>query len=525
MKLAPIEKVFLFVAFVFFLLFSLWNIESPGLHYDEALFINAANGKIDNAYVHSQVLGIPVMIMSYIGALKSLIYIPIFGLFGVNYYSIRIPVILISLCAIIAVFFFVKKELSEKVAHWTAILLLLSPLVQMFARLDIGPTGISFLLQSLTLLVFAQFLGTKKKYNLVLIAILLSIGVWNKIHFIWFVNAFLVGVLFVYGKSLLMSDPVQKHLKPKELQSIILRSITKNLFFIIPFILPYLVFALIIIKWGSSIGSVPVNGEFLSLLLTKFLNLLGTISGAGFADHSIISIPVWISAIAICIALGVHFFAYVFKAQRPLPRIITFLWVIIAVILVQILITTQAVSIWHTFALFPMLVIVFASAIVQISARIQSAKVGYFFKGVIAIFFITQAAISAFVLQGYDHPTLRTWSNTISQLSEYTRKSNAKVAVIDWGIANQLRAFDPTPDKYTEIFWNITTTQDAENNINTFMNTCQSQCLFVTYDNGEDYIMTQGLKSVIQSRNLEISESYFLDGNRKQYIVYEVSNK
>src|SRR5438128_4307757 len=50
----------------------LW-ISRPGLQYDETLFVNAAlGGRHDyRAFIYDRLLGVPTMLMPYIGALKA----------------------------------------------------------------------------------------------------------------------------------------------------------------------------------------------------------------------------------------------------------------------------------------------------------------------------------------------------------------------------------------------------------------------------------------------------------------------
>ena len=80
---------------IYFLL-TLLKINSPGVQYDEILFDNAALGMIDNSFVVLKIGKFPIMLMSYIGALKAYLYYPIFNVLGVSVYSIRIPMIIIG---------------------------------------------------------------------------------------------------------------------------------------------------------------------------------------------------------------------------------------------------------------------------------------------------------------------------------------------------------------------------------------------------------------------------------------------
>ena len=72
------------------------HLRFPGLYYDECIFVNAALGGINDGFVDFRILNIPVMIMPYIGALKSYLYFPVFKAFVVSPESIRLPILLLS---------------------------------------------------------------------------------------------------------------------------------------------------------------------------------------------------------------------------------------------------------------------------------------------------------------------------------------------------------------------------------------------------------------------------------------------
>ena len=73
-------------------------IDIPGLQYDEILFVNAATGEPTNGlFVGRRILGVPVNVMPYMGALKAYLYYPVFKVLGVSPAPIRWPIIILSL--------------------------------------------------------------------------------------------------------------------------------------------------------------------------------------------------------------------------------------------------------------------------------------------------------------------------------------------------------------------------------------------------------------------------------------------
>src|SRR5207249_11452409 len=66
-----------------FIFLAAYRIELPGLYYDELAFVNAAQGAPDNTFIYMRLGPVPLLVFSFIVALKVWIYPPIFGLFGV----------------------------------------------------------------------------------------------------------------------------------------------------------------------------------------------------------------------------------------------------------------------------------------------------------------------------------------------------------------------------------------------------------------------------------------------------------
>src|SRR5437762_670595 len=85
----------IFVVLALFIILSVINIDKPGVNSNQLMFVNAAIGPLDSTWIYKSIHGLPVLLMIYMGALKSYIYKPIFYIFGVSIYSIRLPVILI----------------------------------------------------------------------------------------------------------------------------------------------------------------------------------------------------------------------------------------------------------------------------------------------------------------------------------------------------------------------------------------------------------------------------------------------
>src|SRR5690242_9906836 len=78
-----------------FFLAGLTLIPLPGIQNDEALFAYAIFPPRAGVYMpHIGSVEAPLMVMSYVGALKSWLYRPIFDVFGTSVWAVRIPMLL-----------------------------------------------------------------------------------------------------------------------------------------------------------------------------------------------------------------------------------------------------------------------------------------------------------------------------------------------------------------------------------------------------------------------------------------------
>ena len=187
---------------VLFLVIASLKIKYPGINYDELLFVNAVrNFAPDNIYVKLRLAGIPFMLTAYIGALKSYLYFPIFSIFGYSVETIRIPMIFLMS---IGIWIFYRSVLhlsnNQYAAFFCAFFLAIDPSVIILTRADQGPIVIELFFKILTLLLLGKFLNSGRIQFIWSIAFVLFLGTFNKLNFIWSVNALLFGSI-IYWKE------------------------------------------------------------------------------------------------------------------------------------------------------------------------------------------------------------------------------------------------------------------------------------------------------------------------------------
>ena len=201
------ERVGLLVvaaAIAYFLAVSLVGLSDPGLQYDELLFVNAALGGTHayHGFIASEALGVPTMLMTYIGALKAWLYAPVFSVFGVSVDSVRVPAVLLAALALVLAVVMARRLLGTWPALAFAVLLGTDPVLSSMSRADWGPIVLSALLRVSALLAYFAFLRRREARYLWLLVLALSLGVFNKLDYGWFIVGLLAAALVMHRREL-----------------------------------------------------------------------------------------------------------------------------------------------------------------------------------------------------------------------------------------------------------------------------------------------------------------------------------
>ena len=200
------QKLLIPAALSIYIVFALARLDLPGLNYDETLFVNGALGNLDGTFVDWGVrLGgrqIPLILMRYIGALKAWLYAPIFALFGTSVIAIRLPAVLIGLAALVFTYRAVRSMLGRPVALVTLALLAADPAFIFAVKPDWGPVALMMALKMSALYFAWRWLETGGVARLCLAALLLGLGLFDKITFLWFLCALAVALPLCFWAQL-----------------------------------------------------------------------------------------------------------------------------------------------------------------------------------------------------------------------------------------------------------------------------------------------------------------------------------
>jgi len=187
-----------------FCLTGLALIPYPGLQNDELFFSGPLYFSDASFYrLEFGATKIPIMVMSYTGALKTWIYAAVFQFFEPNEWSVRAPVLLMGMATIWLTWVWVRRIAGNRAAAVAAILLATDTLFQLTNTFDWGPVALQHILLMAGLVAFDRWLRKGGSRVLALGFFLWGLGLWDKALLIWPLAGLAAAALCVYPREAL----------------------------------------------------------------------------------------------------------------------------------------------------------------------------------------------------------------------------------------------------------------------------------------------------------------------------------
>lgn len=424
------------LALVVFLSFSFAYLSDIGLRYDECIFVNAALGGVVKDYIYKSVFNIPIMVFPYEGALKAWIYYPLFKIFNVSTASIRVPAIIISALALIIWYQNSKLIFTEKLYPLLFILLLATdPTFINHGKMDYGPFVLQSFFVAAAYYCYLQFIIKKSPFYFSLLLLVMLLGMWNKLNFVWLVTALSVSGILFHRRE-------------------ILAAYKKNRFIItLMSLLFILVMGLIIYFLVIPLKNFPMGGDILQItyfekiryiVRTYFLTMAGSLPYEIIYADSVGSVVNYIELGIMALSLS---FILLIKKNAQVQAYeskILFFYTVAFLLLAQIILTPQARNSYHILIMWPLQHLIFLLSMGMcayvLNQRIARAGTLIF----TALIIISQLIVNFQYLYAFDHkqPDAQ-FSPAINALSAYINQYSQKydeIMSIQFGINNQLLA-------------------------------------------------------------------------------------
>src|SRR5262245_8813186 len=177
------------------------RISHPGLHSDELLFATPAlraGGATYDPWLH-----LPLMVGGYLGALKAYLFMPVFALVAPGPVVIRLPSVLLAGLALLGFWLFVRRVAGQGAALFTLALIAFDPSYTFAARVDWGPTVLMQVLNAAALVLLLLLVDEGRVGRRWLLALVSLLGLYDKLNFIWVMNALALATLVAHGRRLL----------------------------------------------------------------------------------------------------------------------------------------------------------------------------------------------------------------------------------------------------------------------------------------------------------------------------------
>ncbi len=175
----------------------------PGIQNDEALF---SSGIYDTGRTISQLSvcrhHIPMMLISYLGALKSWVYAPILAVWEPSVWSVRLPVLVIGAATVWLFWRLLYRVSGARAALAGSALLAFDTTYLLTTVFDWGPVALQHLLMVGGVLSLVRFHQGASSRSLALASLLFGLALWDKALFVWTLAAMAVAGLLLFSRAI-----------------------------------------------------------------------------------------------------------------------------------------------------------------------------------------------------------------------------------------------------------------------------------------------------------------------------------
>ena len=188
---------------LFFILAGLAFVPLLGIEDDESLFAAPLlNPHSWHWAIKSGHLRIPIMVMTYIGTLKTLLYSLIFRLAHPSVWSTRVPMLLAGAASIWIFYLLLRRTAGPRAAALGAALLATDACYLLTSVFDWGPVALQHLLLTSALYLLVRFAQKRSHRALAGGFFLLGLAMWDKALAVWLISGMAVAAAIVFWRPI-----------------------------------------------------------------------------------------------------------------------------------------------------------------------------------------------------------------------------------------------------------------------------------------------------------------------------------
>ena len=417
-----------------------------GIENDEALFASGIFKPYAVAYKYPWGrAGLPVMLMSYLGALKSWIFRPIFQEFGTGVWAMRLPMLLAGAATVWLFYLLLRRVAGLRAALFGCALLATDSLYLLTSCFDWGPVALQHLLILSGMLLLFGFYQHRRLPWLAWGCYLLGLAMWDKALAIWMLGGISLALILVFPKQIVGV------ITPRRVATAVLAFALGAL----PLIVYNFAKPLATFRGNASWNTTELaaKGRLLATTvdggaLFGWLNMEGWQTHNPHLPHGTLeSASARISALAGHPRRSLLLYAFVLAlllaplARGPALRTILFALLAMAIAWAQMAITANAGgSVHHAILLWPLPQMIIAISFAAASRRLRRAGIP-----ALAVLLAVLMVSGLLVTNEYRCVILRNggdqyWTDAIFRLADYMKRVPAdNVFCMDWGIMDSLR--------------------------------------------------------------------------------------
>jgi len=186
-------------ALLFFLL-GVRMLPYPGAQYDEVLFASALYPPIA---VEHRIGNLPLMLMTYLGALKAWLFAPVLALFPPNDWTLRLPVLLAGAASVWLFYLALQRRIGPAWALAGSLLLATDAVYITTTVFDWGPVALQHLFFVLALLALVRYSHDGRARWLFISGLSCGLALWDKALFLWLLAGFGLALIIVFPRPVL----------------------------------------------------------------------------------------------------------------------------------------------------------------------------------------------------------------------------------------------------------------------------------------------------------------------------------
>jgi 4-amino-4-deoxy-L-arabinose transferase-like glycosyltransferase len=417
-----------------------------GIENDEALFASGIFKPYAVAYKYPWGrAGLPVMLMSYLGALKSWIFRPIFQEFGTGVWAMRLPMVLAGAATVWLFYLLLRRVAGLRAALFGCALLATDSLYLLTSCFDWGPVALQHLLILSGMLLLLGFYQHRRLPWLAWGCYLLGLAMWDKALAIWMLGGISLALILVFPKQIV------RVITPRRVATSVLAFALGAL----PLIVYNIAKPLATFRGNASWNTTELaaKGRLLATTvdggaLFGWLNMEGWQTHNPHLPHGTLeAASARISALAGHPRRSLLLYAFVLAlllaplARGPALRAILFALLAMAIAWAQMAITANAGgSVHHAILLWPLPQMIIAISFAAASRRLRRAGIP-----ALAVLLAVLMVSGLLVTNEYRCVILRNggdqyWTDAIFRLADYMKRVPAdNVFCMDWGIMDSLR--------------------------------------------------------------------------------------